>query len=179
MTYFLAYDVCAKLGIRNSVQTYKTYNLIEGRDYIKFKQSMNTTLFKRLIDEGCAHPTDTSLYIFTIIGLIEVLFKSKSTATRAIKDEMGLTTDYKFYESYGYKLVSEIVGNLSADKRQKFYQDESYALDVVRKKGGVMTEEVLDSIRLIRSFANGVYRSGDVESADLSVLNRYFKCFSI
>lgn len=152
-TYFIAQDVCDKLNIRNSSQVFKTHSLIEGRDYIKFKPSMNSTLFKYLIDNQLIDHRSTSVTLFTDIGVMEVLFKSKNLEAKSIKDDILGCHDYSIYESTEYSLVGKIYSLLPTSKRQKFINDEYYAISCVQQKVDIMNEKLLHSIKIISAFS--------------------------
>lgn len=182
MIYFLASDVCEKVGIRNSTDVFKSNNLINGRDYIKFAPKTNPKAFSKLVDLGYTSRTAQGIHLLTIQGVFEVLFKSKNPEARIIKDKLLNVSGYEIYESVAYQMVSKLVWQMSESKRDKFFSEESFALGFIKNAigGDAMNNEVVKSVNLIRTFhATNVSNEFSFPEMDLSMLISEFNGFCL
>lgn len=184
MIYFLASDVCEKVGIRNSADVFKSNNLINGRDYLKFAPKTNPRAFNQLVNLGHVSRNTQSLHLFTLIGLLEVIFKSKLPQARAFKDKLLNVDEYAIYESVAFQTVSKLVWGMTESKREKFFSDEAFALNFIRiaVAGGSnnMTDDTVKSVELIRSFhKTNISNECVLPEVDLRFLVSEFNGFSL
>lgn len=182
MTYFLASNVCEKIGIRNSTDVFKQHNLINGRDYIRFTYKANPLAYNQLISLGYAKRISNGVYLFTIMGVLTVLFRSKNPESKEVKDKLLNLGGYEIYESVAYNTVSKIISNLTDIKKDKFFSDEPYALNFVKSiiGGDNMTADVIKSVEMIRTFhAKEVNSQCVVPEIDLRILVSEFNGFSL
>lgn len=177
MIYFIAQDVSNKLRIRNAQSLYTTYGLYEGRDYIKFSAKMNRKAFNDIINMGIVDKNSTVVYILTLSGVMELLYKSKDLDAKRIKDDV-VGNPINIMETQSYKLVGKVVAGLSPKKREQFYNDSAYAYREIQEVAGAMSEELKGSVDLVRYFANGVVKSdGEIPDINIGVLLKEFKYF--
>lgn len=153
MIYFLSDIVLDKTGNNHLSSVLRSNSLIENRDYIKISQKHNPSLFNDLIRKGFIKPTSEKVYLFTIVGVMCLLFRSQSTYSKSLIDKVMLL-DYSIYDTYAYKLVHDIVfKKMPEAKRSKFFSDSVFAMEHIKKElDGDMTDEVIKSIELIRIF---------------------------